>query len=80
MSISLTSLTKSYRFHTPEKPDLKHGVRAYYNGTTFTLSDAQIIALTLNEICAQQRHGIFYWLPSFTNNVKAPDTRENNWG
>ena len=76
MTISLTNLSKYYRSNTPEKPDLKHGVRAYYNGTTITLSDAQIIALTLNEICAQLGHGIVYWLPSFTSNVEAPDTRE----
>ena len=69
MSISLTSLNKSFRFHTPGRPDLRQGVRAYYGGTTITLSDAQIIALTLNEICALRGQGIVYWHPSSTNNV-----------
>lgn len=73
MSISLTSLSRSYRFHTPGQPDLKHGVRAQYGGTTITLSDAQIIALTLNEICALRGQGLVHYLPSVANNVEGPD-------
>lgn len=73
--ISLTSLSEYYRFHKPGQPNLKYGIRAYYGGTTITRNDAQIIALTLNDICVLRVQGLAYWFSSFMNNVEPRNFR-----
>lgn len=66
-------MSKTDRFHIPGRPDLKHVIGAHYGDTSIALSDAQIIALILNEICALRGRGFLHWLPSDTNNVEGPD-------
>lgn len=62
---SITDLSNYSFFHTPGRPNLKQGIRAYSYGTADVLTDAQLVVLTLNEICVLQGRGQVLWYPSY---------------
>lgn len=72
MAQLLSSMTKDERFHTPGRPNLKQGVRHVINDTTTALTDAQLLALTLNEICVLRGNGQVSWLPQYEHSVIIP--------
>ena len=55
-------------FHLPGMPDLRQGVHVETNGIIKELTAAQLLALTMNEICALQGKGLCLWFPD-TDNV-----------
>lgn len=69
MTNLLSSTSNDFRFHTLGKPDLKRDVFVFYNGNADVLTGAQLIALTLNEICVLEGKGQVLWYPSHQNNV-----------
>lgn len=69
MTNLLSAMSKDVRFHTPGRPDLKRDVFTFYKGTADVLTDAQLVALTLNEICVLQGKGQALWYPRHHNNV-----------
>lgn len=67
MAQLLSIMSKDERFHTPRRPNLRQGVQNDLNGTLLT--QAQLLALTLNELCVLQGKGLFAWLPNYAHNV-----------
>ena len=54
---STADLSNYFYFHTPGRTNLKQGIRAYNYGIADVLTDTQLVALTLNEICVLQGRG-----------------------
>lgn len=74
MAQLLSQIGKDERFHTPGRPDLRHGVQIDRFGTP--LLPAQLLALTLNEICVLQGNGLFAWVARNVHNVSVPSYDE----
>ena len=66
----LQNIRRDEQFHTPGGLDLMQGVTALIDDTTKVLTDAQLLTLTLNEICVQIGRGQFLWYPEEAHNVK----------
>lgn len=60
----IADLPKTYGFNTPGTTDIKQRIFAKFDGTTKRLSDGQLVALTLNEICAKNSRGEISWTPT----------------
>lgn len=69
MAQQLSSMSRLERFHTPGRVDLKQGVQIDCNGVAKVLTDAQLLALTLNEIAMLKGKGLFLWVPAHAQNV-----------
>ncbi len=62
----LENMSRDEQFHTPGRLDLMLGVAM---SVPTVLTDAQLLTLTLNEICLLQGRGQFLWSPEHTHNV-----------
>ena len=65
----LSSISKEERLHTPGDPSLSQSYHIIHNGALIKLTDAQVLALILNESCVEQGKGFFYWFPENLHNV-----------
>lgn len=65
----LSNISKDHRFHRPGTADLAQDVKVFVVDTPDALTDAQLLALTLNEICVLKGKGHFIWYPSHLHNV-----------
>lgn len=53
----LSNISKDHRFHRPGTADLAQDVKIFVVDTPDALTDAQLLALTLNEICVLKGKG-----------------------
>ena len=64
----LINMSKGERFHTPGTLDLNQNV--FLDSSTL-LTDAQLLAMTLNEICVLRGIGQFFWIQEHETGVSA---------
>lgn len=77
MAQLLSSMSKDERFSSPWMVDLRQGVQSDLNGTLLT--QAQLLALTLNELCALVGRVLFAWLPDYAHNDTVRSYDEEPW-
>ena len=68
----LIDISKKERLYTPGKPGKPFLGPIYYfvnHGDLKELTEAQRLALVLNESCVQQGKGMFCWYPEYMHNV-----------
>ena len=74
---ALSTISGYVWFHKPGRPDLWQGSYTQFDpfrGIQRVLTDVEMLALTLNEICALQGKGLFLWNPEPLHNVMTPTT------
>jgi len=69
----INKLKSSFRFYAPNTNDLEDSLWVKPLAIASRLSDGQLIALTLNEVCALRGRGEFLWV---SNN--SPDVGTHN--
>ena len=65
----LSSIKPKQRLHTPGEPYPGEPYLILDNDILKELTDAQLLALTLNECCVDRGRGIFMWFPECMHNV-----------
>ena len=65
----LSSISKEERLHTPGSSSLSQSYHIIHNAALTNLTDAQLLALILNESCVEQGKGFFCWFPEYMDNV-----------
>ena len=69
MARLLSSMDKYEHFHTPGRPYLKLDIQSDLDGIARLLTDAQLLVLTMNEICVLRGEGQFLWFPAYGYSV-----------
>ena len=64
----LNQMSKDERFHIPGRLDLKQDV-GIEPPSIMLITDAQLLAMTLNEICVLRGKGQFFWIPKYEYKV-----------
>ena len=62
----LINVSKDERFHAPGTLDLNQNV---FLDSITPLTDAQLFAMTLNEICVLRGKGQFFWIQEYETRV-----------
>lgn len=68
----IDSLPRNFRFSIPETNKLKQRIMLKSNVIIHYLSDEQLIAMTLNEVCVFKGQGKVWWVPIGSTDVSVP--------
>ncbi len=67
--VFIGNMPKTFRFNTSGTTELQKNLWGRFNNVPKKLTDGQLVALTLNEICAHDGRGEVLWTPTEFLNV-----------
>ncbi len=67
--VFIGNLPRTFRFNTSGTTELQKDLWGRFNNVPKKLTDGQLVALTLNEICVHNGRGEVFWTPTEFLNV-----------